>query len=294
MKKTRSWPVLSVKYRRALAAYVERGDEEALQHGYEIGRRALNQGFGVIDMVRLHQDALIHVVSKSRAPKANVQWAKAVEAFLMESLSVFEVAHRGFREASDRLRRLNIALKSRHRELAVSIKKLAREMERRKHAQAMLEESELRLRSVVESAQDGIVTVDGRGRLVAVNHGAEALFGYRRGELIGKTVTRLIPKPLRAAAMFALKSVADGGEQQQLKRPIQSVGLHRDGSEFSLEFTLSTWQARGTTFFTGVVRDIRERKQAEVALRESRDNYMRLFKEAQAMEENLRQLSNKI
>lgn len=292
--KARGWSTMLAGYRDALDAYVARGDEEALQLGYELGRKALNFGYGVLDMVRLHQEALVQVVSKSATQTANARWASAVETFLMETLSPFEVAHRGFRDACDRLGRLNEALKERHQELAVSIKKLAHEIAQRKNAQEALAESELKFRSVIETAQDGIVTVDARGKVVAVNHGAEELFGYRREEIIGKSVGRLIPRPLREAALFTLHCLAEGGKQQDLKRPIQSVGLHRDGSEFSLEFTLASWKTRAGVFFTGVIRDIRERKQAELALRESRDNYMRLFTEARAMEENLRQLSNKV
>ena len=292
--KAKSWSSLRSKYRHALAAYVEREDEEALQRGYEIGRKALNIGFGVIDIVRLHQEALVEVVSEGEAPVASARWAQAVETFLMETLSAFEVAHRGFRDACERLGRLNAALKDRHHELAVSIKKLAHEVAQRKNAQELLQESELKFRSVVESAQDGIITVDARGRMAAVNQGAEVLFGYSRQELLGKSITRLIPRPLRAAALYTLRCLANGGEQRHLKRPIQSVGLHRDGTEISLEFTLASWKTRSGSFFTAVVRDIRERKQAELALRESRDNYMRLFNEARAMEENLRQLSNKV
>src|SRR4030095_3083650 len=183
----------------------------------------------------------------------------------MEALSAFEVAHRGFRDACERLSRLNETLQDRHRELAVNIKKLAREADRRRKTQELLQDSELKFRSVVESAQDGIITVDSRGKLVSVNRGTELLFGYRRSNLIGTTVTRLIPLPMRSAALFTLKCLAQGGEQQHLKRPIQSVGLHRNGKEISLEFTLSTWRTRSGVFFTAVVRDIRERKEAERA-----------------------------
>ena len=271
-----------------------REDEEDLQRAYELGRKALNQGFGVVDVVRMHQEALIKLVSARPSTVATPRWAKSIETFLMDTLSAFEVAHRGFRDACDRLQRLNDTLKERHQELAISIKKLAEEVARRKNAQELLQESELKFRSVVESAQDGIITLDSRGRIAAVNHGAEALFGYRRDELIGRAATRLIPRPLRAAAMFTLKCLVEGAEQQLLKRPIQSVGLHRDGTEISMEFTLATWRTRSGLFFTAVIRDIRERKRAELALRESREHYIRLFKEARAMEENLRQLSNKV
>jgi PAS domain S-box-containing protein len=292
--KTKAWMALVARYHATLAAYVAREDEEGLQRAYELGRKALTLGLGVMDVARLHQEAVMQLVSRNTAPVANARWARAVETFLMEALSAFEVAHRGFRDACERLVRLNGTLQQRHGELAVNLRKLAREVVRRKNAQELLTESELKFRSVVESAQDAIITVDSRGRLVAVNRGTELMFGWRRSELVGRSVTRLIPRPMRAAAVLTLQGMAKGGEREHLKRPIQSVGLHRDGTEFSLEFTLSRWRTRSGVFFTGVVRDIRERKQAELALRQSREHYMRLFEEAREMEQNLRLLSSKV
>ncbi|HVS52570.1 MAG TPA: PAS domain S-box protein [Opitutaceae bacterium] len=288
--KSKIWLALVAKYRAALAAYVARGTEEELQRSYEVGRRALEIGYGVLDMVRLHHEA----AARFGGPDAATREQRAAEAFLMEALSPFEVAQRGFRETSERLSRINDTIAQRNRELATANERLEREVLRRQNAQDALEESELKFRSVVESAQDGIVTVDRRGRLVSLNHGAETMFGYRREELLGKSVTRLIPKPLRATAEYALQCLAGGTEQQLLKRPIESCGLHRDGTEFSLELTLATWRTGGEIFFTGVVRDIRERKQAELALRESREHYIKLFNEARAMEENLRRLSSQV
>jgi PAS domain S-box-containing protein len=296
--KAKSWLTLVGRYRFALAAYTARGGEEELQQAYELGRRALEDGLGVLDLVRLHHEALAKPEGEAAAPPAAAdvvaRETRAAEAFLMEALSPFEVAQRGFRETSDRLRGANTTLELRNRELASANERLEREVIRRQNAQDALEESESKFRSVVESAQDGIITVDSKGRLVSLNHGAEVLFGYRREELLGKPVTKLIPKPLRAAAELTLQCLAGGGEQQLLKRPIESCGLHRNGTEFSLELTLASWRTRGAMFFTGIVRDIRERKQAEMALRESREHYIKLFNEARAMEENLRQLSNKV
>jgi PAS domain S-box-containing protein len=292
--KSKAWAALVAEYQRRLAAFITREDEEALQHAYELGRKALTRGLGVVDIARLHQESLVNLAGLRPMMIGGAMRVKAIETFLMETLSAFEVAHRGFRDACERLGRMNETLQQRHAELADSVRKLGREIARRKNAQELLQESELKFRSVVESAQDAIITVDSRGRLVAVNRGTELLFGHRRTSLIGRSVTRLIPRPLRAAALYTLKCMAEGGEQHHLKRPIQSVGLHRNGQEISLEFTLAKWRTRSGVFFTGVVRDIRERKAAELALRESREHYYRLFQEARAMEENLRQLSNKV
>jgi PAS domain S-box-containing protein len=292
--KSKAWSALVARYQVTLSAYVAREDEAALQRAYELGRKALNLGLGVMDVARLHQEALVRLVTRGAPRAADAHWAKAVETFLMETLSAFEMAHRGFRDACERLGRLNETLQERHRELALSVRELAREVARRKNAQELLQESEEKFRSVVESAQDAIVTVNSAGKLVAVNRATEQLFGYRGTELVGRSMTRLIPRPMRAAALRTLRSMAKGGGRQQFKRPIQALGLHRDGSEFSLEFTLAKWRTRSGVFFTGVVRDIRERKQAELALHESREHYIRLFKQARVMEETMRQLSNKV
>ena len=101
-----SWTTLVAQYRDALSTYAASGEEQHLQSAYELGRSALNLGFGVLDMVRLHQEALVAVVASTAAPVATVRLAKAVETFLMEALSPFEAAHRGFRDACQRLREL--------------------------------------------------------------------------------------------------------------------------------------------------------------------------------------------
>ena len=291
--KPRAWQALVAKYKAALAAYVDDASEEHLSRAYELGRTALNLGLGVMDIWRLQHEAL-GALRGERPAEAARTWERAIEVFTLETLSAFEVAHRGFRDACDRLQGLNETLAQRNRDLAATNRKLEREVRERKEAQEALQESELKFRSVVETAQDGIVTVDERGKIVALNRGAQALFGWKPEELIGRPVTRIIPKPLRAAAELTLKCIAAGAEQQWFERPIESVGLRRDGTEMPIELTLSTWRTRAGMFFTGVVRDIRQRKQAEMALRESRDNYIKLFEEARAMEENLRQLSNKV
>lgn len=284
--KPRTWHLLVGRYRDALAAYLERAGEEELQRGYEVGRQALELGLGVVDMVRLHGEAL--------AQLGPVRTGRAPETLLMEALSPFEVAQRGFRDACARLTGLNETLEQRNAELAAANAGLKREATRRQSAQRALQESERKFRSVVESAQDGIITVDSRGRLVSLNRSAEAMFGYRHGELLGEPVTRLVPEPLRAAAELTLRCLIAGGERQLLQRPLESCGLRRDGTEFPLELTLAMWRTRPGRFFTGVVRDIRERKEAERALRESREHYIRLFNEARAMEENLRELSTRV
>lgn len=292
--KTSAWSTLVGQYRDALATYAASGEEEHLQAAYELGRNALNVGCGVLDMVRLHQEALVSLLAVTGAPAAPARLAQAVETFLMEALSPFEAAHRGFRDACERLGQLNRTLEERNQLLASTNVRLEQEIAARRQAQEAAENSELKHRSVVESASDGIVTIDASGKIVAVNRGAEAMFGYERRSLIGKAFTRLLPPSRRGLTRYQLHRLVSGNGTQLLQRPLETCALHRDGQEFPVELNVAMWRTRDGVFFTGIVRDIRERKQAETALRESREHYIRLFEEARAMEHDLRQLSNKI
>jgi signal transduction histidine kinase len=96
-------------YTEALAAYLGAGGEAALSRAYEIGRRAALLGIGVVEMAMIHDDA-VRAVATNGPPSAASQ-------FLIESLSPFEMTHRGFREANQRLEEANQRLEAVNREL---------------------------------------------------------------------------------------------------------------------------------------------------------------------------------
>ncbi|MDE3085007.1 MAG: sensor histidine kinase, partial [Verrucomicrobiota bacterium] len=95
-----------------------------LQQAYELGRVALNREMGVFDMVRLHQEAMVRLIASTEAAVTTAKSAEAVQTFLLETLSPFEAAHRGFRDAWERLRQLNRTLEQRNKELATTNEKL--------------------------------------------------------------------------------------------------------------------------------------------------------------------------
>ncbi len=130
-----------------------------------------------------------------------------------------------------------------------------------------LRESELKFRSVTQSASDAIVSADAEGRIISWNRGARAIFGYQDDEIIGKPVTTLMPEQYR--------ELCDGGQQRvrAAEKPhlIGSTrelhGLRKDGTTFTLDLSLSGWEAGGQRFFTAIIRDVTERKLAEDAQR---------------------------
>jgi len=108
---------LKVEYVAALRAWLSGRDEAELHHGYELGRRAIAEGFGVIDLLTLHQEAQNEVLE--RQGKGALPGAiDGAARFLAESLSPFEMTHRSFQEAIDALRRLNELLEEEARRIA--------------------------------------------------------------------------------------------------------------------------------------------------------------------------------
>lgn len=137
------------------------------------------------------------------------------------------------------------------------------------HSAAAIEKSERRFRAVAESANDAIINADSVGKVVEWNLSAERLFGYTKAEIIGQPLTVLMPERFRNLHSEGLARVVAGGTPHVIGKTVELAGLHKDGSEFPLEFSLAQWQAAEGQFFTAIIRDITERKRAEQALLQS-------------------------
>jgi len=131
-----------------------------------------------------------------------------------------------------------------------------------------LENSEQRFRSLVESAADAIISADSGGNMILWNRRVESMFGYRTEEVVGKPLTIIMPERFREAHKKGMKRVSSTGKSRIIGETIELAGLRRDGSEFPLELSVAKWETGEELFFTAVIRDITERKQAEEALRE--------------------------
>jgi len=131
--------------------------------------------------------------------------------------------------------------------------------------EAALRESESRFRSVAESATDAIVAADQAGDIISWNRGAERIFGYTEGEVVGKPLSILMPERFRPMHDAGIARVVEGGvaASRIMGTTVEVVGLRKDGREFPLELSLATWEAPEGRFFSGIIRDISERKKAE-------------------------------
>lgn len=137
------------------------------------------------------------------------------------------------------------------------------DISRRREAERALQASEARMRAIFETAVDAIVTIDERGMLERFNPAAERLFGYREEEVVGKNVSMLMPSPYRDMHDTYLARYLSTGERRVIGSGRQVIGLRKDGSVFPMDLAVAEMRVGDKRMFTGIVRDISERKHAE-------------------------------
>src|SRR4029079_7116148 len=141
----------------------------------------------------------------------------------------------------------------------------------RRHAEAEVRASESRLRAMLESALDAVVTMDASGRVLDWNHAAETTFGYGAHEAIGRDMADLIvPPSLRAKHRHGLGRFLETERAVVLDKRLELSAMHKNGTEFPVELTITRISLPRSPTFTGYLRDITDRKQAEAELRASR------------------------
>ena len=146
---------------------------------------------------------------------------------------------------------------------AIGVKELAVKVER---AEQSLTESEHRFQSLVESATDAIIVANGRGIVVSWNRAASRLFGYSVEEILGQPLTILMPERYRAAHERGIARIEATGKGQLIGSVVELHGLRKSGEEFPIELSLATWKTANGSYYSGIIRDISERKKALQAL----------------------------
>lgn len=121
-------------------------------------------------------------------------------------------------------------------------------------------------RAIFDNALEAIVVIDVKGLIQSANPAVKQLFGYEAREIVGQNVKMLMPAATASRHDGYLKKYARTGERVIIGVGSEVEGQRKDGTVFSLEVSVAEWQRDDTTFFTGMMRDISGRKEAEVAL----------------------------
>lgn len=234
---------LEKEYISALQDYLEEGGEIALERAYEVGRKAIADGRGILDIAAVHRGALVTILPHALTPEERGEAVKKASQFFDESIAPFEMTFRGFHESIANLHNLN----------------------------KTLEQSEMKFRSVVRAANDAIISSEYNGKIISWNKRAEIVFGYAEEEVLGKPLTILMPERFRYIHSRKLERLRLSGDSEYDGKTHEFYGLRKDGSEFPIEISIATWETEEGTFFTGIVRDITDRKRTEEELQRAHD-----------------------
>jgi PAS domain S-box-containing protein len=160
---------------------------------------------------------------------------------------------------------------------------LALDVTERRAAEAAGRQSEARKHAILEAALDAIVLMDDEGRVVEFNPAAEAMFGYARAEVLARPLADvIIPARLRGVHEDGLARFLATGEGAVVGRRVESTAMRKDGSELPVELAITRIPLDGPPSFTGHIRDLTDRKQAESELRE-RDEQLRQSQRMEAI-----------
>ena len=184
-----------------------------------------------------------------------------VMAFLVALMSIFLLARRN-RLAFNNLEHMAILERQRTGEI--------------RESKEQIEEGLARLRAVVDNVAEAIITIDEDGIIETANPATEQVFGYAGPDLVGRNVACLMPETEARQHDGYIKHYCDTGEARIIGIGREVIGRQKDGREIAVELSISEVQLDDRRLFTGIVRDISERKAAEQALRQSEEQARKL------------------
>ncbi|MEE9140724.1 MAG: PAS domain S-box protein [Alphaproteobacteria bacterium] len=148
---------------------------------------------------------------------------------------------------------------------------------------AYIQASRVRLRAIVDTAAEAIITIDSRGIIQSFNKAAETIFGHSAEEAVGRNVSMLMPSPECESHDRYISDYLKGGAAKCIGRRREVTGRRKDGSAFPMELLVSEVRLGGRRTFTGIMRDCTEPKRAEEALRGSEQRFRALYDDNPSM-----------
>ena len=215
-------------------------------------------------------DAFLNTIHPDDRDRVNKTYADS-----LANRTPYEIVHR-LRFADGRIKFVNERCETHFDEKGIPIRSLGtvQDITEQKLAENTMRESEARYRALTYTASDAIISANSAGNIVSWNRGAEIIFGYTEAEVRGQPLTVLIPQRYRDRHLVRMNQVVSGGKPHIIgSGSVELEGLRKNGSEFPLEISLAKWERDDGQFFTGIVRDITERKRDEIALKDSESRF---------------------
>jgi diguanylate cyclase (GGDEF)-like protein/PAS domain S-box-containing protein len=198
----------------------------------------------------------------------DVTETKLAEAALRRSRDDLEaIVHERTQELNHSNRTFRTQMVDRER----THRQIARQNTELKRTSEALHESEGRLRAIVETAIEGIVSIDERGRILSFNPAAARIFGYSLEEVLGQNVKMLMPPPYREEHDIYLERYFQTGVKNIIGTDREVSGVRKSGQQFPIDLSISETVLSDRKIFTGIIRDISERKRIDEELRQSKD-----------------------
>lgn len=134
---------------------------------------------------------------------------------------------------------------------------------KKQEIESLIQEQNKRFQVICSSKNDAIITSDETKRILFWNRGAEFIFGYSSDEVIGQPLTLIIPNELHQRHNEGIERMNQGKKPRVLGKVLELKAVKKGGEEFPIELTLGSWDNDGKRYYSGIIRDITEKKKSE-------------------------------
>lgn len=248
--------IFARRYAATLQKFLASRSEASLERAYKLGREAVAAKIGLLNIVRIYQDALENSLQLAHTVKQRRKIRKTAEIFFLETLSPFEATQRGFSQMTDWLRQRNQELET---EIGI-----------RQKAEQTAQTSEARLRAILDHSPAVIFLKDVRGRYLHVNRQFEKRFGLSTHDVIGKADAQLFSRKQAGSFQANDRKVFREGAPMEF----EETARYRDGVHTSIVSKFPLRGQNGRIYaLCGIATDITARKQMEEDLRQSEERF---------------------